>query len=330
MNLDLLDRIKTHRAVVGVLGLGYVGLPLALRFSESGFSVKGYDPDSSKRIAISEKRSYLHHIPSFRIGDALKSGFNVETDFSNVATLDVIIICVPTPLGDHNEPDLSYVTSAIDAIEPHLRSGQIICLESTTYPGTTEEEIVPRVESRGFEVGVDVYVVYSPEREDPGNKHFTTQTIPKVVGGHTRNCLEIGAALYGEVIDHIVPVSSTKTAEMTKLLENIHRSVNIGLVNELKIVADAMGVDIFEVVDAAASKPFGFTAFYPGPGLGGHCIPIDPFYLTWKAKEYGLNTKFIELAGEINTLMPAWVLGKVKDALNQKSRPLKSSKIYSK
>ncbi len=240
---------------------------------------------------------------------------------------DALIICVPTPLKEHREPDLSFVTDTMDTLAPYLRPGQVVSLESTTYPGTTEEELRPRIEQAGFAVGEDCFLVYSPEREDPGNARFTTRTIPKVVSGSTAACLEVGTALYSGVIDQVVPVSSTRAAEMTKLLENIHRAVNIGLVNEMKIVADKMGIDIYEVINAAATKPFGFVPYYPGPGLGGHCIPIDPFYLTWKAREYGVNTRFIELAGEVNSSMPRWVVGKITDALNSVSKAVKGSRV---
>ena len=324
---DLKKRIYDREFTVGIVGLGYVGLPLALRFVAAGFKVVGFDIDPTKADAIAKRKSYFSHITDERVGAAVDQGFCVTADMAEASLLDAIIICVPTPLGKHREPDLSFVTAPLDALAPQIHAGQIIALESTTYPGTTEEEIVSRIEARKLKVGEDVFVVYSPEREDPGNKRFTTQTIPKVIGGHTQTCLAAGSALYGEVIDEMVPVTSTRVAEMTKLLENIHRAVNIGLVNELKIVADKMGIDIFEVINAAASKPFGFTPYYPGPGLGGHCIPIDPFYLTWKAKEYGVNTRFIELAGEVNTAMPSWVLGKVESALNQRKKPLKGSNV---
>ena len=327
MKNELINRIQSGNATIGVVGLGYVGLPLALRFAETGFKVIGFDVDAAKAETIANRQSYFSHIAHERVGQAVDNGFAVTADMAECAQVDVIVICVPTPLGRHQEPDLSFVTGTMDALVPYLRPGQLISLESTTYPGTTEEEIVPRVEDQGLRVGEDVFVVYSPEREDPGNKSFNTQTIPKVVGGQSEACLAVGKALYESVIDSVVPVSSTRTAEMTKLLENIHRAVNIGLVNELKVVADKMGIDIFEVINAAASKPFGFTPYYPGPGLGGHCIPIDPFYLTWKAKEYGVNTRFIELAGEVNTAMPAWVVGKAESALNQKGQAVNGSNI---
>ena len=255
------------------------------------------------------------------------SGFEAVSDFSRIAEADAIIICVPTPLSKHREPDLSFIISTMESIAPHLRAEQILSLESTTYPGTTAEVLQPYVEKRGFTIGEDFHVVYSPEREDPGNASFNTQTIPKIVGGSTPACRSVGHALYSTAIDKVVLVSSTQVAELTKLLENIHRAVNIGLVNEMKTIADKMNIDIFEVIDAAATKPFGFTPYYPGPGLGGHCIPIDPFYLTWKAREYGLNTHFIELAGSINRDMPRWVVEKIAAALNDRRKALKGSRI---
>ena len=244
-----------------------------------------------------------------------------------VAEADALIICVPTPLKEHREPDISFVTDTMDTVAVHLRPGQVVSLESTTYPGTTEEELRPRIEQAGFDIGSDCFLVYSPEREDPGNARFTTRTIPKIVSGSTPACLEVATALYGGVIDQVVPVSSTRVAEMAKLLENIHRAVNIGLVNEMKIVADKMDINIYEVIEAAATKPFGFVPYFPGPGLGGHCIPIDPFYLTWKAREYGVNTRFIELAGEVNSAMPQWVVGKIAEALNSVAKAIKDSRI---
>ncbi|QRN03376.1 nucleotide sugar dehydrogenase [Legionella sp. MW5194] len=326
MLATLLPRIKNKEAMISIVGLGYVGLPLMLRFAEVGYRVIGIDVDERKNQAINQGRSYIQHIPSEQIA-GVKNYITATSDFSQAAEADAIILCVPTPLDKYREPDLSFVLQTMDSLLPHLRAGQVISLESTTYPGTTEEELKTRIESRGFVVGRDIFLVYSPEREDPGNQHFTTATIPKVCGGDTQACLEAGLALYSGVIDKVVPVSSTKVAEMTKLLENIHRSVNIGLVNEMKILADKMGIDIHEVIDAAATKPFGFVAYHPGPGIGGHCIPIDPFYLTWKAREYGLHTRFIELAGEINSAMPLWVINKVADALNERAKAIKNSKI---
>ncbi len=325
---SLVEKFARKEAVVGIVGLGYVGLPLLLRYAEAGFQVVGFDVDPVKVNKILCGESYLRHIPADRISAAsIGNKIGVTTDFARAAEVDALLICVPTPLGSHHEPDLSFVVTTIDELLPFLHQGQIVSLESTTYPGTTDELIKPRLEERSFVVGEDIFLVYSPEREDPGNVDFSTRTIPKVYGGDTDNCRKAGHALYGQVIDQLVPVSSTQAAEMTKLLENIYRAVNIGLVNELKMVADRMNIDIREVIDAAATKPFGFTPFYPGPGLGGHCIPIDPFYLTWKAREFGLHTRFIELAGEVNTTMPEWVVGKVADSLNDQSKPLRGAKI---
>jgi UDP-N-acetyl-D-glucosamine dehydrogenase len=323
----LLEKIRSKDAHVGVVGLGYVGLPLLLRFSEVGYRVLGFDADEHKVRMLNAGNSYIEHIDSSRITDAKIAGFQATGVFSRISELDVIVLCLPTPLNQYREPDLSFVIDTMNQILPYLHSSQMLSLESTTYPGTTEEELLPRIESAGLKVGKDVFLVYSPEREDPGNRDYTTATIPKICGGSTSVCLEVGVAMYKEVIDTVVPVSSTRAAEMTKLLENIHRAVNIGLVNEMKIVADAMGVDIHEVVAAAATKPFGFTPYTPGPGLGGHCIPIDPFYLTWKAREYGLNTRFIELAGEVNKAMPLWVIDKLTDALNDRCKAVRGSKI---
>ena len=327
MKKNLLNKIETKKANIGVVGLGYVGLPLLLRFADVGYRTLGFDIDGKKTSLLNAGKSYIEHIDSSRVATAKEGGFFATDDFSRIAELDVIILCLPTPLNQYREPDLSFVIETMDQILPFLRKSQLLSLESTTYPGTTEEELLPRIESSGLKVGEDVFLVYSPEREDPGNRDFTTATIPKICGGSTTCCLEVGIAIYEEVIDTVVPVSSTRAAEMTKLLENIHRAVNIGLVNEMKIVADAMGVDIHEVVAAAATKPFGFTPYTPGPGLGGHCIPIDPFYLTWKAREYGLNTRFIELAGEVNKAMPAWVIDKLTDALNDRCKAVRGSKI---
>lgn len=323
----LQEKLKTKTAVIGIVGLGYVGLPLMLRFNDIGFRVLGIDIDQSKVDKLNAGKSYIEHIPSNRIAGACASGFEATADFSRATECEALIMCVPTPLNKYREPDMSFVINTIDSLKRYLRAGQLVSLESTTYPGTTEEELLPRVQENGLKVGEDIFLVYSPEREDPGNPSFETRTIPKVIGGHTSNCLEVGEALYGHAIDKVVPVSSTKTAEMVKLLENIHRAVNIGLVNEMKIVADRMGIDIFEVVDAAATKPFGFTPYYPGPGLGGHCIPIDPFYLTWKAREYGVNTRFIELAGEVNQAMPEYVVSKLMDGLNDQGKSLKGSRV---
>lgn len=326
MEYSLLNSIQKKQSLISIVGLGYVGLPLMIRFADVGFRVLGIDVDTVKNQAIQEGRSYIEHIPSADI-QRVQSHIQASNDFSLAKEADVIILCVPTPLNKYREPDLSYVIQTMDSLLPYLRPGQLISLESTTYPGTTEEELKTRIESLGFKVGVDIFLVYSPEREDPGNAHFTTATIPKVCGGDTQSCRDLGVALYSQVIHQVVPVSSTKVAEMTKLLENIHRSVNIGLVNEMKILADRMDIDIFEVIDAAATKPFGFVPYYPGPGIGGHCIPIDPFYLTWKAREFGMHTRFIELAGEINSSMPKWVVHKTAEALNLNEKPLKNSRI---
>src|SRR5690554_1803592 len=321
------QKLKQKEALIGVVGLGYVGLPLMLRYNAIGFRVLGIDIDESKVSKLNAGKSYIEHIPAEKIAAARESGFEATTDFSRISECDSVILCVPTPLNKYREPDMSFVINTTDALKPYLREGQVVSLESTTYPGTTEEELLPRVQEGGLIVGKNIFLVYSPEREDPGNPDFETRTIPKVVGGHTPACREVGVALYEPAIDQVVPVSSTKAAEMTKLLENIHRAVNIGLVNEMKIVADRMGIDIFEVVDAAATKPFGFTPYYPGPGLGGHCIPIDPFYLTWKAREYGLHTRFIELSGEVNRAMPEYVVGKLVDGLNDHGKALKNSRV---
>ncbi len=327
MKQKLIEKLKGKSAVIGIFGLGYVGLPLMLRYAEIGYKVLGFDIDQDKIEKLNNGKSYIELIPSRKIASAREQGFKATSDFSKASEADALILCIPTPLNKYREPDLSFVTDTTDMVVPYLRKGQVLSLESTTYPGTTEEEMLPRAESTGLKVGEDLFLVYSPEREDPGNPNFETRTIPKVVGGFTAACLEVGKALYELAIDQIVPVSSTKAAEMTKLLENIHRSVNIGLVNEMKIVADRMGIDIHEVIRAASTKPFGFTPYYPGPGLGGHCIPIDPFYLTWKAREYDLNTRFIELAGEINTNMPRWVISKVIEALSDRGKPLKGARV---
>lgn len=324
---QLTQKLSSKEALIGIVGMGYVGLPLALRFASVGYRVLGLDIDQTKVSQLNDGVSYIKHIESQSIAQAKKVGFYATTDFTEAAKADALIICVPTPLNKYREPDLSFVINTTEALLPHMRKGQIISLESTTYPGTTDEELLPRIEGRGLKVGQDVFLVFSPEREDPGNPNFNTQTIPKVCGGVTPNCLEAGMALYRPAIDKVVAVSSTRAAEMTKLLENIHRAVNIGLVNEMKIVADRMNIDIHEVIQAAATKPFGFTPYYPGPGLGGHCIPIDPFYLTWKAREYNVHTRFIELAGEVNANMPNWVLGKLMMAMNERGKALKGAKI---
>src|SRR5690349_240988 len=321
------SKVNRRKAVVGVLGLGYVGLPLALRFAEAGLRVVGFDIDAKKVAKLRAGRSYINYIPDKAIRQGRAAGFEPSADFARAGECDALIICVPTPLNRSREPDLSYVINTAEAIAPYLKRGQLVSLESTTWPGTTEEVIQPIVEKRGLKVGRDLFLVFSPERQDPGNARFDTHNIPKLVGGVTEACRTAGAALYGLAVEKVVPVSSTRVAEMAKLLENIHRAVNIGLVNELKIVCDKMGIDLFEVIDAAATKPFGFVAYYPGPGLGGHCIPIDPFYLTWKAREFGVHTRFIELAGEINHRMPEWVVQKLTAALNARGTAVRGARI---
>ena len=314
-------------AKIGVIGLGYVGIPLALRMHEVGFEVLGFDVDLQRVDTLNAGQSPIRHITAQSIADMCANRFEATSDFARAGECDAILICVPTPLDKMREPDLSFVIATMENIAPHLRKGQVVSLESTTWPGTTREVLLPYLQKAGLVVGVDAFLVYSPEREDPGNPNFNTKTIPKVVGGHTPACLEVGMALYGMFVDKVVAVSSTDAAEMVKLLENIHRSINIGLVNELKAVSHAMGLDIFEIVDAAATKPFGFTPYYPGPGIGGHCIPIDPFYLTWKAREFGLHTRFIELAGEINSAMPQYVIEKTVRALNEHGKSLRGAKV---
>lgn len=326
--MNLLKNIDNCSAKVGIIGLGYVGLPLVIRFCEEGFNVLGFDIDAEKVNRISKGDSYIKHIPSKIIKAFLtKKIFSATTNMSRLKEMDVIIVCVPTPLTDKREPDMQYVENTAKEISKYLRKGQLISLESTTYPGTTEELLLPLFQKKGLTIGRDFFLVFSPEREDPGRKNFTTKTTPKVVGGVTPNCLKVGEALYSKVVDSVVKVSSPRVAEMTKLLENIYRSINIALVNELKMLCDRMGIDIWEVIEAAKTKPFGFEAFYPGPGLGGHCIPVDPFYLTWKAREYDFHTRFIELAGEINTNMPYYVVQKVMEALNERGKSLKGAMV---
>ena len=326
MHSRLLESLHDRTAKIGIVGLGYVGLPLALRFTEVGYPVLGFDIDAAKVEMLNAGRSYIEHIPQGSVAAARARGFESTGDFSRASSVEAIIICVPTPLDPHREPDLSFVIGTIETLLPYLRAGQIVSLESTSYPGTTEEELKPRIETRGLMVGREIFLCYSPEREDPGNSKFPTKTIPKVCAGSTAACLEACLTLYGQAFDQVVPASSTRVAEMAKLLENIHRAVNVGLVNEMKIICDRMGIDVHEVVRIAATKPFGFVPYWPGPGLGGHCIPIDPFYLTWKAREYGVHTRFIELAGEINRAMPEWVIGKVVQALNEGGKALKASR----
>ncbi|MFA5804026.1 MAG: nucleotide sugar dehydrogenase [Melioribacteraceae bacterium] len=329
-----LEKINSKEIKIGIIGLGYVGLPLVLEFTSKGFYTFGFDIDVSKISILNTGKSYIKHISGEKIDKAVKSGkFVATSDFSRLSEVDTIIICVPTPLTENREPDMTYIISTSEEIRKYLRKGQLIILESTTYPGTTEEILLPMFENSQLQnvtlkVGEDFFLAFSPEREDPNNPDYSTSTIPKVVGGITENCLEVAAALYDQIIIKTVKVSSARAAEATKLLENIYRSVNIALVNELKMIFDRMDIDIWEVIEAAKTKPFGYHPFYPGPGLGGHCIPIDPFYLSWKAKEYDVNTKFIELAGEINTFQPYYVVEKLIDLLsNQKKCSLKGAKI---
>jgi len=313
---------------IGVIGLGYVGLPLVLEFVKKGFHVAGFDIDRSKIDLLLAGKSYIRHIGKAAVGTMIRSGrFEGTTDFSRLADVAVILICVPTPLTVQREPDMSFIIATAEALYPHLHAGQLVVLESTTYPGTTEEILLPILEKSGLRAGKDFFLAFSPEREDPGNASFSTSTIPKVVGGYNQESGERASYLYRQIIVETVPVSSTRAAEAVKILENIFRSVNIALVNELKIIYSRMGIDIWEVIDAAKTKPFGFMPFYPGPGLGGHCIPIDPFYLTWKAREYGCSTKFIELAGEINTAMPLHVINELMNALNEQGKALKNSSV---
>ena len=322
-----IQKIENKNANIGIIGMGYVGIPLAIRTSNVGFEITGFDVDQNRVDGLNSAISPIKHIPDTDIQKMHENGFTATSDFSKIAECDALIICVPTPLDKSREPDLTFVVDTMKSMVPYFRKEQLVSLESTTWPGTTKEVLLPFIENAGFTVGSDFYLVYSPEREDPGNPIFTTQTIPKIVGGHTASCLEAATMFYSTIIDKVVPVSSTDCAEMVKLMENIHRSVNIGLANEMKIVSDAMGLDIFEVIDAAKTKPFGFTAYYPGPGIGGHCIPIDPFYLTWKAREYGIHTRFIELAGEINASMPRYVVDKAIKALNEVGKSLRDAKI---
>ncbi|MFZ2446193.1 MAG: nucleotide sugar dehydrogenase [Syntrophobacteraceae bacterium] len=323
----LVEKIEKKEAKVGIIGLGYVGLPLMVRFGEAGFPILGFDIDSRKIDALLHGRSYIKHIPIEPVVRFLEAGrLDVTMDFDRLAEADCILICVPTPLTEKMEPDLRFVIDTTEMIASRLRPGQLVVLESTTYPGTTDEELLPRLEKRGMKVGRDFHLAFSPEREDPGNKSFSTGNIPKVVGGITPECLECAVALYGHAVSKVVPVSSTRVAELTKLLENIYRGVNIALVNELKMLAIKMEIDIWEVIRAAATKPFGYTPFYPGPGLGGHCIPIDPFYLSWKAREYDFATRFIQLAGEVNTSMPSYVIERLIHALNARRKCLNGSK----
>ena len=325
---SLLEKIQSRTARTGVVGLGYVGLPLAVELAKAGFRTTGIDLDARKIQAIAEGRSYIPDVPTSDVLELHRAGrLDATTDFAVVRELDTINICVPTPLRKTKDPDMSYIVSAVEAIAGHLHPGMLIILESTTYPGTTDEVVQPLLEATGLKAGVDFFIAFSPERVDPGNPTFQTHNVPKVVGGLTPTCSRLAAALYGSAIETIVPVSSTRVAEMVKLLENTFRAVNIGLVNELALMCDRMNIDVWEVVEAARTKPFGFMAFYPGPGLGGHCIPIDPFYLSWKAKQSGFDPRFIELAGHINAGMPHYVVEKVADALNTRRKAVNGSRI---
>ncbi|MFW5750122.1 MAG: nucleotide sugar dehydrogenase [Planctomycetota bacterium] len=323
------DRIREREITVGVVGLGYVGLPLCLAFAESGIAVLGFDVDATKADAIMAGRSYLKHIAAERIADPVAAQrLRATSDFTAVADCDALLICVPTPIDEHLQPDLSYVCDTAAAIAPHLRRDTLVVLESTTWPGTTQEVVLPELErGSGLALGDGLLVAFSPEREDPGNPQFVTRTIPKLVGGLDARSGELAVALYELAVDQVVHVSSAAVAESAKLFENIFRSVNIALVNELKVILDRMGIDVWEVIAASATKPFGFMPFWPGPGLGGHCIPVDPFYLSWKAKEFGADCRFIELAGQINRAMPRWVVGRVAECLNQRGKAVKGSRV---
>ncbi len=328
MNNEFKVRVDKRQIRIGVIGLGYVGLPLVIEFAKNKFLSTGFDIDREKVDMLMSGNSYIKYIPQTSIEDAVRFGnFTASSNFTGLDEIDVIIICVPTPLTPHREPDLKYVVSTGESIYPHLKRGDTVILESTTYPGTTDEVLLPILEKSGLKCGSDFHLVFSPEREDPGNKNYSTQTIPKIVGGHTSEACDRAVYLFSQIINEVVSVSSTQNAEAVKLTENIFRSVNIALVNELKMIFTKMGIDIWEIVDAAKTKPFGFMPFYPGPGLGGHCIPIDPFYLTWKAREFDCQTRFIEIAGEINTAMPDYVVHKLMDALNERGKALNGSRI---
>ena len=326
---QLRDKIASHKARVGIVGLGYVGLPLATEFARHGFRVTGIDVDAGKVAAINRGDSYVGDIPATEVAQLVKQGLLRATkDYRQLARLDTVNICVPTPLRKTKDPDLSYILAAVEQIQKHLRPGMLVILESTTYPGTTEEFILPRLAETGLQVGRDFFLCFSPERVDPGNRQYTTRNIPKVVGGITPACVEMGALFYRQAMESVVPVSSTKVAEMVKLLENTFRSINIGLANEMALLCDHMKIDVWEVIEAAATKPFGFMPFYPGPGLGGHCIPVDPFYLSWKAKMDGAEARFIELAGQINAAMPRFVVNKVQAVLNRSGKAVRNSRIH--
>jgi len=327
--VNLKDKIRNRTARVGVIGLGYVGLPLAVEFAKKGFDVTGFDVDASKIDEINAGRSYILDVKTEDVKASVDAGrLRATSDMSRLKDMDAVDICVPTPLRKTKDPDLSYVVQAVDSVKAHLKKGQLVILESTTYPGTTDEVVQPALEERGLKAGVDFYLAFSPERVDPGNESYSTRTIPKVVGGVNRESTELASDLYGSIVDTVVPVSSTQVAEMVKLLENTFRAVNIGLVNEIALMAHRMNIDVWEVIDAAGTKPFGFMPFYPGPGLGGHCIPIDPFYLSWKARQSGFECRFIELAGHVNSSMPAFVVERVGEALNTKKKAVNGSRIH--
>jgi len=326
---NLKDTIRDRTARIGVIGLGYVGLPLAVEFAKQGFDVTGLDVDGSKVDEINAGRSYIGDVTTESVAAAVRAGrLRATTDMSHLRHIDVIDICVPTPLRKTKDPDLSYVVQAVDAVKAHLRPGQLVILESTTYPGTTDEVVQPALEEQGLKAGVDFHLAFSPERVDPGNQAYSTRTIPKVVGGVNALSTELACDLYGSIIETVVPVSSTQVAEMVKLLENTFRAVNIGLVNEIALMAHRMNIDVWEVIDAASTKPFGFMPFYPGPGLGGHCIPIDPFYLSWKARQNGFECRFIELAGHVNASMPSYVVERIGEALNTVKKAINGSRVH--
>ena len=328
-NGELLDRIRRKQAKVGIIGLGYVGLPLAVEFARSGFDVTGFDVDSSKIDSINAGISYIPDVPDADLAAVVKAGrLRAVSDFSQLRDMDAIDICVPTPLRKTRDPDLSYVVKAVEAVARTIRAGQLVVLESTTYPGTTDEVVQPMLEAKGLKADVDFLLAFSPERVDPGNAHYTTRLIPKVVGGLGPASTEAATLLYGAVVTTVVPVGSTRVAEMVKLLENTFRAVNIGLVNEIAMMCNTMGIDVWEVIDAAKTKPFGFMPFYPGPGLGGHCIPIDPYYLSWKARQSGFECRFIELAGQVNSSMPEYVMRKIVHALNSVKKPINGSRVH--
>ena len=327
--MEILDKIRERKARTGVIGLGYVGLPLAIEFAHAGFHAVGIDVDKRKVDAINAGQSYIVDTSNEEVASLVATGrLQATTDFTAIEDLDTINICVPTPLRKTKDPDMTYVVAAVSEIKKYLRAGQLIILESTTYPGTTEELVLPQLEESGLKVGRDFFLAFSPERIDPGNKQYNTRNIPKVVGGVTARCTQVAKTLYEQSIENVVPVSSTRVAEMVKLLENTFRSVNIGLVNELALMSAKLNINVWEVIDAAATKPFGFMPFYPGPGLGGHCIPIDPFYLGWKARMNGFEPRFIELAGQVNESMPKFVVDKVTDALNDDGKAVRNARIH--